>query len=149
MEKQPQTAQLIHQARLINDRMPEIVAQKIIDIVQDKDKPQVTILGVTYKPNVDDTRESPILTLISKLANTNIQVLVQDPFAANYQGDIYQTATGSDLIVLGVDHNCYRELDFARLAQVMRTPKLLDTRNFFSRETAEAAGLEYHLLGDK
>lgn len=149
VEKQPQTAQLIHQARLINDRMPEIVAQKIIDMVQDKDKPQVTILGVTYKPNVDDTRESPILTLISQLAKTNIQVLAQDPFAANYQGDIYQAATGSDLVVLGVDHNCYRELDLARLAQVMRTPKLLDTRNFFSRETAEATGLEYHLLGDK
>ena len=149
VEKQPQTAQLIHQARLINDHMPAIVAQKIIDMVKDKDKPQVTILGVTYKPNVDDTRESPILTLIAQLANTNIQVLAQDPFSANYQGDIYQSATGSDLIVLGVDHNCYRELDLTRLAQAMRTPKLLDTRNFFSRETAEASGFEYHLLGDK
>ena len=149
VEKQPDTAKLIHQARLINDNMPTIVAQKIINLTQGQDKPQVTILGVTYKPNVDDMRESPILTLISHLKTTNIQVIAQDPFAKGYQGDPYQAAAGSDLLVLGVDHNIYRDLDLKRLAQAMRTAKLLDTRNFFDRQTTAAAGFEYHLLGDK
>ena len=149
VEKQPDTAKLIHQARLINDNLPTIVAQKIINLTQGQDKPQVTILGVTYKPNVDDMRESPILTLISHLKTTNIQVIAQDPFAKGYQGDPYQAAAGSDLLVLGVDHNIYRDLDLKRLAQAMRTAKLLDTRNFFDRQTTAAAGFEYHLLGDK
>lgn len=123
--------------------------KKIINLTQGQDKPQVTILGVTYKPNVDDMRESPILTLISHLKTTNIQVIAQDPFAKGYQGDPYQAAAGSDLLVLGVDHNIYRDLDLKRLAQAMRTAKLLDTRNFFDRQTTAAAGFEYHLLGDK
>ena len=107
--------------------MPAIVAQKIINLTQGQDKPQVTILGVTYKPNVDDMRESPILTLISHLKTTNIQVIAQDPFAKGYQGDPYQAAAGSDLLVLGVDHNIYRDLDLKRLAQAMRTACLLYT----------------------
>lgn len=149
VEKQPDIAKLIHQARLINDQMPSLVAQKIIDMVKDKDKPQVTILGVTYKPNVDDMRESPILTLIDLLERAGITVAAQDPFAKGYEGDPCLAASGSDLLVLGVNHDCYRDLDLPRIAQVMRTPQLLDTRNFFSREAAEDAGFSYHLLGDR
>ena len=146
VEKQPQTAQLIHQARLINDRMPEIVAQKIIDMVQDKDKPQVTILGVTYKPNVDDTRESPILTLISQLAKTNIQVLAQDPFAANYQGDIYQAATGSDLVVLGV---CllYTSVTFSLLAVSTRSTRKIKLTTTDTR-AAKKVPIIYRIIID-
>ena len=149
VEKQPDIAKLIHQARLINDQMPSLVAQKIIRLTQDQDKPQVAILGVTYKPNVDDMRESPILTLIDLLERAGIAVAAQDPFAKGYEGDPCLAASGSDLLVLGVNHDCYRDLDLPRIAQAMRTPQLLDTRNFFSRKAAENAGFSYHLLGDR
>ena len=148
VEKQPETARLIHQARLINDHMPEVVAGKILDLVKQQAAPRVTILGVTYKPNVDDMRESPILAILAQLKSTNIEVIAQDPFATGYQGDLYQAAAGSDLVVLGVNHDQYRQIDLSRLAKVMRTPRLLDTRNFVPRQGAEQAGFEYHLLGD-
>ena len=148
IEKQPDLAKLIYQARTINDSMPGFVADKISCLVNDISNPQITILGITYKPNVDDTRESPILKLISLLQKRGLQLKIQDPFVQDYQGDVYQLTQNSDLLLLAVDHNQYRELDLERLAKQMRTPRLLDTRNFFSRSEAEQAGFTYHLLGE-
>ena len=87
------------------------------------------------------------MELISLLQNRGLKLKIQDPFVPDYQGDVYQLAQNSDLLLLGVNHNQYRELDLKRLAEQMRTPLMLDTRNFFSRSEAEQAGFTYHLLG--
>jgi UDP-N-acetyl-D-mannosaminuronic acid dehydrogenase len=149
VEKQPQLAKLIHQARLINDYMPHYVAEKIADLTKGTENARIAILGVTYKPDVDDTRESPILELLELLRQRGCQVAATDPFAAGFSRDSYAAAKDADLLLLGVHHRQYRELDLPRLAQAMRQPLLLDTRNFFNREQAEAAGFSYHLLGEK
>lgn len=148
VESEPETARLIHEARLINDSMPGYVASLIGRIVADTCSPKITVLGVTYKPDVDDTRESPILKLISLLEKRRYAVQAHDPFATNYQGDVYEAAAQSDLLVLGVNHKQYRALDLPRLAKLMRRPRLLDTRNFFRRQEAEDAGFAYYLLGN-
>jgi len=149
VESDPGTARLINQARLINDSMPEYVAEKIARIVADICSPKITVLGVTYKPDVDDTRESPILELIARLKAQGYSVTAHDPFATGFEGDIYESAKGGDLLVLGVNHKQYISLDLLRLARLMRQPRLLDTRNFFERETAEKAGFTYFLLGQR
>ncbi len=149
VESQPETAKLIGQARRINDAMPAYVAQKIAAISAADSIKSITILGVTYKPNVDDIRESPLIELLHLLKEQGYHVCAVDPFATDYQGDPYAAAKDSDLLVLGVHHNSYRDLDLARLAGAMRKANLLDTRNFINQAAAEIAGFSYYLLGNK
>jgi UDP-N-acetyl-D-mannosaminuronic acid dehydrogenase len=149
VESEPSLARLIHQARLINDSMPEFVAKRVGQILENTATPYITVLGVTYKPDVDDTRESPILELIALLEEHGYMVKAQDPFAAGFECDVFEAATESDLLILGVNHQQYQTLDLPRLAKLMRHPRLFDTRNFFDRDKAEAAGFDYYLLGEK
>ena len=73
---------MIGLGRNINDSMPSHVASEILDILNGIQDPVVTILGVTYKPNVDDTRESPVLHLIDILKQQKINVRAFDPYVA-------------------------------------------------------------------
>ncbi|MDO4581016.1 MAG: nucleotide sugar dehydrogenase [Bacillota bacterium] len=151
VETQPEIARLIAQARRINDAMPEFVAGRISSILSGVDEPRVAVLGVTYKPDVDDVRESPILHLLPLLRQRGFSVSAHDPYAggADYAADALSAAQDCDLLLLGVHHSDYRQLDLRAIAGQMRRPNLLDTRNFFGREAAEAAGFNYYLLGER
>ena len=145
-------AKLILQSRLNNDSMPEFVLNKIENIVgglgEDK---TVALYGVTYKPNIDDVRESPIMHLLDMLKNKNVNVKVCDPHAAEKvenNFDIYDAAKDADIVVLGVNHDEFKDVDFAKLAEGMKNKNILDTRNFWSADAVKSAGAEYYLLGD-
>ncbi|MGN1318356.1 MAG: nucleotide sugar dehydrogenase [Lachnospirales bacterium] len=145
-------AKLILQSRLNNDSMPEFVLNKIENIIgglgEDK---TVTIFGVTYKPNIDDVRESPIMHLLGFLKDKGVNVKVCDPHAGEKvenNFDIYDAAKDSDIVVLGVNHNEFSNVDFSKLTENMRNKNILDTRNFWNGEDVEKAGAKYYLLGD-
>lgn len=148
-EKQPETAQLIAKARAINDSMPHYVLLRIKQLLAGVSEPKVAVLGVTYKPNVDDTRESPILELLRLLEQDGYIVSAHDPHARGWQHDLAQVAAGADLLVLGVQHNEYRNLPYVALAKAMRRPVFLDTRNFANVNALTNAGFAYHLLGSR
>lgn len=147
VEKQPETALLIHQARLINDSMPGYVLQRIKELLAGIEKPKVAVLGVTYKPDVDDIRESPVLKLVQMLHDNGIETGIHDPFAKGYDSSLEDAVRGADLLLLGVHHKQYKELPAERLAQIMRHPVLLDTRNFADVTAFAKAGFACHLLG--
>lgn len=149
VEKYPETALLIHEARLINDSMPSIVADKVASLLEGVAQPKVAVLGVTYKPNVDDMRESPIMKLIPMLEAAGCQVASTDPYAKGFERDAYAAAADSDLLIMAVNHQLYAELDLKRLAGSMRHPLLLDTRSFYDKAACEEAGFTYHLLGSR
>lgn len=152
VEKQPERAKIISLARNTNDGMPHYVLQRIKDLTKNVGgKVKVCILGVTYKPNVDDMRESPIIELIHLLKEQgNFEPVVVDNHVdidGSKGRDLYTAAQDAHLLVLAVNHNEFKELDFARLSNVMKCPVTLDTRNFWDADTIEKAGMEYHLLG--
>jgi UDP-N-acetyl-D-mannosaminuronic acid dehydrogenase len=152
VEKQPERAKIINLARNTNDGMPHYVLQRIKDLTKNVGgKVKVCILGVTYKPNVDDMRESPIIELIHLLKEQgNFEPVVVDNHVdldGSKGRDLYTAAQDAHLLVLAVNHNEFKELDFARLSNVMKCPVTLDTRNFWDADTIEKAGMEYHLLG--
>ena len=152
VEKEPGLAQIIDLARHTNDGMPAYVADRAMEILKGIKDPKVAILGVTYKPDVDDMRESPILYLIDQLKSRGVSVSVQDPFAHGRNGvlaDLDEAVKDADLIILGVNHKVYKDLDFEALAKLVRTKNLLDTRNFADLKAAEAAGFAAYLLGRK
>lgn len=147
VEKQPETARLIHQARLINDAMPGHVLGRIEELLAGVDRPKVAVLGVTYKPDVDDLRESPVLKLVQMMREKGIEVAVHDPFAKGYDSELPEVASGADLLLLAVHHQQYKHLPAAELAAVMRRPLLLDTRNFADLAAFAQAGFTCCLLG--
>ena len=150
VEKQPNRAKLIKHSRDINDFMPDHVVQMILNILTDIDKPIVTILGLAYKPNVGDTRESPILDMIDLLKSKGIRIKVFDPHVqeeSTHHKNLESAVEASDMIILGVHHHEFKNLPLDYLAPLMRHKNIYDTRNFISRQEAENAGFNYYLLG--
>ena len=131
VEKEPGLAQIIRKSRETNDSMPAYVAGRAEEI----------LAGVS---------ESPILHLVDELKAKGVTVAVHDPHAAKrpgIEGDLLKAAEGADLVILGVNHKQFKELDYPALAKAVRTKNFLDTRNFADKAAAEAAGFAYYLLG--
>ncbi len=144
-------AKLIHQGRLNNDSMPEFVENKIANLIGGLEGKTVALYGVTYKPNIDDVRESPVMHLANSLKAKGVDVRICDPHAGeklDEDFDIYEAPKGADIVVLGVNHDEFKNVDFTKLTEVMRSKIIFDTRNFWSKADVEKAGAKYVLLGD-
>jgi len=153
VEKTPDLAKIIALSRETNDSMPQHVLAKIDDILKDIEGiKKVSILGITYKPNIDDIRESPIIKLIELLdERIDYEISVYDPYmkAHKYQAkDIVTASENSDLIVLAVNHDDFNNLPLQDMSRVMRNKNFFDTRNFCNRHDIENKGFKYFLLGE-
>ncbi len=158
VEKFPETARMILLSRRTNDGMPAYVFSRIEQIAAgipaDGRRRKICILGATYKPDVDDARESPILELIRLIdKNGSYDLSVYDPHmmmaksCPHLESDLYKAVGGSHVLVLGVNHNEFLHMDFKKIKEEMAAANIFDTRNFWNGEQLAALGFEYHLLG--
>ncbi len=148
VEKYPLDAQLIRQSRLSNDQMPAHVCQTILDMVKEIKDPVVAILGVAYKPNVDDIRESPALLIIEMLEQARIKFKVHDPYVYPDR-DIEQVVSGSDCMAILVNHRDYENLDPNGLAEIMREKQLFTASRMVSKDEWKSAGFLVKQLGNR
>lgn len=117
----------------------------------------IAILGVTFKPNTDDIRESPALDIVPALQAAGARVRAYDPVgkqAAQAQlpdvvwaEDAYAAAQGAAALVILTEWNEFRALDLARLKTRLSVPRLIDLRNIYKPEEATAQGFTYHGVG--
>lgn len=152
VEKNPELSKIIRLSRETNESMPEYVSEKIKNILGNKDdKKTVTILGITYKPNIDDMRESPITELVEILDNQDIDIKIYDPHVESVLSDQYESvveaSSGSDLLVLAVNHDIFKSLPLSEMFKVMKSKNILDTRNFLDKKKVKNEGFNYYLLG--
>lgn len=151
VEKNPERAKIIKLSRQTNESMPEYVGEKIDKILEDLEGEKiVTILGVTYKPNIDDMRESPITEIIEILESKGIKIKIYDPHVeleANQYADIVDAASDSDLLVLAVNHDNFKSLPLGSIFKAMKNKNILDTRNFLDEKQIKEEGFNYYLLG--
>lgn len=143
-------ARLIGLSRQINDSMPNFVADRAKFLLNDIKDPVVTVLGVAYKGNVDDTRESPATEVIHELVNHDIEVRVYDPHVKHYEYDLLnleEAFNGSDLVLILSDHNEFKYLSPGELGNLMKTKKVLDTKNCLNHAKWEKAGFFAEVLG--
>ena len=117
----------------------------------------VGFLGVTFKPNTDDMRDSPALTIVPALQAVGARVRAHDPQGmpmartqladVHWCDDAFQVAEGSDALVILTEWDTYRGLDLQRIGSLMRGSILVDLRNIYRPDEVEAAGLTYLGIG--
>ena len=110
----------------------------------------IAVLGVTFKPNTDDMRDAPSLTIVPALVDNGATVRIVDPqgqhegaallSGVTWMDDPYAAAKGADAIVILTEWNEFRALDLGRMAGVMTTPAMADLRNIYSAGEATLAG---------
>lgn len=158
---------IIQAARQVNAQQRWRVVEKLQRELKGVRGRVIGILGAAFKPLTDDVRETPVLDVVRMLVERGAHVRVHDPVALeNFRGaladlreqeelqrevactqDPYQVAAGADALVLATDWPEYRQLDLARLARSMRSPVLVDARNFYPPQEARAAGFTYLGVG--
>ena len=145
-------------AREINNHMPIHMSFLIEDALKergvDMHKAKVTVLGIAYLENADDTRNTPAQSLIAFLEGKGAKVVLHDPYVREWdlgpheiERDLMKAAKGSDCLALVTKHRDYLELDLPKLKSVMRTPVIVDGRNVYEEENIEAEGFEYRAIG--
>lgn len=117
----------------------------------------IGVLGLAFKPNTDDIRESPALEIIHLLQNEGATVKSYDPQAMENVAKVspktvlcenpYQVADGADALILATQWNEFKQLDFARIHTMMNKPILLDGRNLWDADTLRALGFKYIGVG--
>jgi UDPglucose 6-dehydrogenase len=121
------------------------------------DGKHIAAWGLTFKARTDDLRDSPALEVLSRLAERGARIRAYDPAIselseAQYAGvdvvsDPYAAAKDADVLVLLTEWDEFRWLDFARVAEVMATPTIIDTRNLLDRQLLRQEGIAHEGIG--
>jgi UDPglucose 6-dehydrogenase len=117
----------------------------------------IAVLGLTFKPNTDDMRESPSLELVPALVHASARVRAFDPEGmaeakrllpeAAYCASAYETMEDADALVILTEWNQFRALDLRRVKALLRTPIVIDLRNIYDPAQMAAAGFDYSCIG--
>jgi UDPglucose 6-dehydrogenase len=139
-----------------NDRRPMAV-NRMKEMLGDLKGKTIGLLGLSFKPNTDDMREAPSIDVANGLLDSGAQVRAYDPVSMDVARpilsqvemfpDIYTMAQGCDALMVITDWNEFKNLDLARIHDLMRQPIILDGRNIYDPETMTRLGFRYRGLG--
>ena len=149
----PGPAQLIASARRLNDRMPEHVVDRVRTITKGIKTPKVAALGLAYKADVDDMRESPSLTVIRWMQAMGCEVRAYDPFVDSDVlnitcASLEEAVEGVDCVLLLTNHSIFNQVVPNEIAPLVKSKVLLDTRNSLPHDLWMKAGFDVHTLGN-
>ena len=150
IEKCPVDAEIITLCRKINDSMPEYTVEHIRKIVEGIDNPKIAILGVTYKGNIDDTRESPALKIIEGLEKAGIKYSIYDPHVREFKyelSSLKKTFKEANCAVILANHDEFRFLHPAEIGKLMKNKVLFDTRFCVDHNLWRQSGFKVYCLG--
>mgnify|MGYP006287330247 CR=1 FL=1 len=154
VDSAPDKAKMIELSRNINDSMPEFVVRNVKEILFGIGNPKVSILGITYKCNVDDLRESPVLDIIKILEDEKVDLAIHDPHVTEPERskygleDLENVISNSDIIVIGADHKEFKEINPDEIVSKMRNKIIYDTKNIIDKDKWEKAGFKVIKIGD-
>ena len=139
--------EMVKSAQIINSSMPF----HVVDIVKKYRKAgTVSLLGVAFKGDTDDTRFTPSFTIRDDLRKNGYNVRVADPYVkgSGIFSDPYESCKGSDIVVILTDHTQYKNIDCLKLKSSMAAnPLMIDARGIVDRNSAMKLGFEYHGVG--
>jgi UDPglucose 6-dehydrogenase len=152
--------QIVRSAMEVNRVRPEAIMAKVRALCPSLAGKRVAVLGLSFKPNTDDMRESPAVPILQAMAAEGAVVRAYDPVAMDasraalaagivdtYARDPYDAATDADLLVLLTEWNQFRKLDLEKVREVMSSPAVVDARNVWDPEAMRALGFRYLSVG--
>jgi UDPglucose 6-dehydrogenase len=149
--------QLLHAVMEINNDRRPMVVTRLKEMVGDLRGKIVGLLGVSFKPNTDDMRDAPAITIAEKLLSKGATVRAYDPVAMDiarsllpeveFCEDPYTLADGCDALILVTEWNEFKQLDFLQIQERMRQPFILDGRNIYEPEVMNNLGFHYRGIG--
>ncbi len=118
----------------------------------------IAVLGLTFKPETDDMRESPAVSILPALLEKGATIRAHDPKGMEeakkylpegiqYVDDSYEACEGADMVVLMTEWNQYRALDLDRIASLLSNPVFVDLRNVYDPQTMKEKGFTYVGVG--
>jgi UDPglucose 6-dehydrogenase len=142
----------------VNEHRKRAMARKIISACDGNVRGKtIALLGLTFKPNTDDMREAPSLTIISSLQDAGAKLRAYDPEGMeqakalvdniDYAADAYACADGADALVIITEWDIFRALDLSRIKQLLKTPLIVDLRNIYRPEDMRRRGFAYVSVG--
>ncbi len=148
----------------VNELQKEVLADKLVKILgtPDQEKPltgrTIACWGLSFKPRTDDMREAPALTIIERLLAAGATVRAHDPEALKeakkyfgdrieYSNNQYDILDGADALAVITDWNEYRNPDFDRIKEALKSPNIVDGRNLYRPPRMAANGFNYFPLG--
>lgn len=154
------THKLLQVVNEINWRQRLNVAEKIHHFVQKIDKPKISILGLSFKKNTSDVRNSQSKTVIEELLKLGYKnIAVYDPLANDnfkqfnlpieYKNSWSEAVDGSDCLVIMTEWDEFKQLDLDLVKKKMRTLNIVDSRNLLDKELAKKLGFNYMGMGRK
>src|SRR2546421_2159558 len=149
--------ELLHAVMDINRDQRMLVIDKLRQCLEELDGRVIGLLGLAFKPNTDDMREAPSVDIAKGLLAAGAEVRAYDPAAVERsrgflpQGedfkDAFGVAAGADALVLVTEWNEFRQLDMARIKQLMRNPVIVDGRNIYDPALMRSLGFTYRGIG--
>ncbi len=144
----------------VNESRKRAMGRKVLDALGGMEAARgkkVALLGLTFKPNTDDMRDSPAIAVAQTLTDAGVQVAAYDPEGMEQArplmpdvtmcSDPYEPIKDADAVVIVTEWDVFRALDFARVKQLAKAPVLVDLRNIYGPEDVRAAGFRYSSIG--
>jgi UDPglucose 6-dehydrogenase len=141
----------------VNYELRKRVVQKLRDLLGGLRGKTICMLGLAFKPNTDDMRDAPSISLVHMIQHEGGQIRAYDPVAmtnaermldgVEFCDSAYAAATGADAVILVTEWNEFKQLDMARLKGLLRQPVLLDGRNIYDPVRMSELGFTYRGMG--
>ncbi len=141
----------------VNETQYKRMVDKIESILGNFEGKRLGILGLTFKPNTDDIRESPAINIIRSLIKKGASISAFDPAGmeaskqvlneVDYVRNIYDAAKDADALIIITEWNEFRNLDWDRMKTLLRSPIVVDLRNIYEPAKMKARGVSYHCVG--
>jgi UDPglucose 6-dehydrogenase len=149
---------LVETVSAVNEQRKRAMARKVVQALGGSVRGKtIAVLGLTFKPNTDDTRDSPSIPLIMALHDLGATVRGYDPAGmeqakpllpdVHYCRSAYSAAEGADAMVIATEWEQFRALDFSRLKRIMTQPVIVDLRNIYRADEMRRAAFQYFAIG--
>ncbi len=148
---------IVNSAYEANERQKSFMVDKIKGRFDDLKDKTFAFLGLSFKPNTDDIRESPSISIINSLLEEGANIRAYDPVSMDntkeilphiyYALDAYDAIDGSDAVVLVTEWNQFRNLDIERIKNILKSPVFFDFRNVYEPARMKEFGFDYYAVG--
>ena len=153
------TCRIVESVIEVNEAQKARMIGKIRDALGGNESgKKLAVLGLTFKPETDDMRDAPSLSILPKLIENGAIVCAHDPQGIDeaksllpdtvqYCDSIYEVFEGADAVILLTEWHAYRGLDLERIKNLMNDDVFLDLRNVYEPDTMKSHGFDYHCIG--